>query len=60
MITLFDQPGKIIFDGMIGNARQRGAYAFANIAGGENDVEFAGGDFCIFIEGFVKISETKK
>ena len=33
---------------------------FANRAGGQDDIEFAGSDLGIFIEGFVKIAQAKE
>ncbi len=60
VIALLDQPCQIIFNGVIGDACQRSTHAFADRAGGQNNIQLAGCDLGIFIEGFVKIAEAKK
>ncbi len=60
VVAFFDQAREIVFDGMIGNARQRHAYPAANRARCEHDVEFARGDLGVLVEGFIKIAKPEE
>ncbi len=44
--------------GDAGHAAMRVPFAYR--AGGQHDVEFAGGDFSIFVKGFVEIPQAKE
>ena len=60
MIAFFDEARQVIFDGMIGNAGQRGAQTLSNRAGGQDDIQFTRSNFGILVEGFVKIAQAEE
>ena len=55
-----DEAGDVAVGGVIGNAAHGDGLAFFAIAGGEGDLEFAGGDDGVFVEEFVEVAETEE
>ena len=45
---------------MVGNATHGNGLALFAVAGGEGDLEFAGGDDGVFVEEFVEITEAEE
>ncbi len=60
VVAFFDEAGEVVFDGVVRDARQRDAHAAADGTGGEHDVEFAGGDLGVLVEGLVEIADAEE
>ena len=55
-----DEAGDVAVRGVIGDAAHGNGLALFAIAGGEGDLEFAGGDDGVFVEEFVEIAEAEE
>src|SRR5208337_3154798 len=55
-----DEAGKVSVGGVVRNAAHGNGLALFAIAGGERDLEFAGGDDGVFVEEFVEIAEAEE
>src|SRR6476646_10028445 len=60
MIAFLDEARQIILDGMIRNSCQRDAHTLSNRTRSQYNIELAGGQFSIFIKGFVEIAQPKE
>ena len=55
-----NEAGEVNIDGVVRNATHGNGLALFAIAGGEGDLEFAGGDDGVFVEEFVEIPEAEE
>ena len=55
-----DEAGDVAVGGVVGDAAHGNGLAFFAVAGGEGDLEFAGGDDGVFVEEFVKVAEAEE
>ena len=54
------QPGDVSFRGVKRDAAHGNGFAALAIAGGERDLQFAGGDDGVFVKHFVEIAQAKQ
>jgi hypothetical protein len=55
-----DQASDVAFGGVVGDAAHGDGLAFFAIAGGERDLQFAGGEDGVFVEEFVKVAQAEE
>ncbi len=60
MVAFFNQPDQVVIQRVIGDAGQGHTHPAADRAGGQDDLEFSGNGFGVFIEGFVEIAQAEK
>ena len=58
-VALLDQPRDVVFGGMIGDAAHRNRLALFLVAGGERDLELAGGGDGVVVEQLVEIAQPE-
>ena len=55
-----DQLADVSLGGVVGNSGQGNAMALAHLAAGEHDIEHAGGDDGVVLEGLVEVAQPKE
>ncbi len=60
MEAAFNQAAKVVFSGMVGDARHGHTHAFGHRAAGEHDIQGFAGLLRVFVEGFVKIAQAEE